>query len=159
MSDINGGPIPSPSDGQPPVTPPVPPAPYAGSTVPVAPPAPDANAASASAPAYGQPAAAYGQPAAVNPGRTLGIVGFILAFFVSPAGIIVSAIGLSKSRKSGNKNGLALAGLILSIVFLITAIVVSALLVAAAVAVLNQCAGLGGGVQQINGVTVTCPSR
>ncbi len=150
MSDLNGGPIPSPSDGRPPVTPPVPPAPDAGPTAPVAPPAPDANAASAPA---------YAQPAAVNPGHTLGIVGFILAFFVSPAGIIVSAIGLSKSRKSGNKNGLALAGLILSIVFLIIAIVVTAVLVGAAVELLNQCTGLGGGVQQINGVTITCPSR
>ena len=150
MSDLNGGPIPSPSDGRPPVTPPVPPTPDAGPTAPVAQPAPDANAASAPA---------YAQPAAVNPGRTLGIVGFILAFFVSPAGIIVSAIGLSKSRKSGNKNGLALAGLILSIVFLIIAIVVTAVLVGAAVELLNQCRGLGGGVQQINGVTITCPSR
>ena len=150
MSDLNGGPIPSPSDGRPPVTPPVPPAPDAGPTAPVAPPAPDANAASAPA---------YAQPAAVNPGHTLGIVGFILAFFVSPAGILVSAIGLSKSRKSGNKNGLALAGLILSIVFLIIAIVVTAVLVGAAVELLNQCTGLGGGVQQINGVTITCPSR
>ena len=153
MSELNGGPIPSPSDGQPPV----PPAPDAGRVPPVAPPAPDANAASA--PAYAQPTPAYAQPVAVNPGRTLGIVGFILAFFVSPAGIIVSAIGLSKSRKSGNKNGLALAGLILSIVFFIIAIVVSVLLVGAAVALLNQCTELGGGVQQINGVTVTCPSR
>ena len=153
MSELNGGPIPSPSDGQPPV----PPAPDAGRVPPVAPPAPDANPASA--PAYAQPTPAYAQPVAVNPGRTLGIVGFILAFFVSPAGIIVSAIGLSKSRKSGNKNGLALAGLILSIVFFIVAIVVSVLLVGAAVALLNQCTELGGGVQQINGVTVTCPSR
>ena len=153
MSELNGGPIPSPSDGQPPV----PPAPDAGRVPPVAPPTPDANAASA--PAYAQPTPAYAQPVAVNPGRTLGIVGFILAFFVSPAGIIVSAIGLSKSRKSGNKNGLALAGLILSIVFFIIAIVVSVLLVGAAVALLNQCTELGGGVQQINGVTVTCPSR
>ena len=157
MSDLNGGPIPSPSDGRSPVTPPVPPAPYAGTPPPVAPPEPDANAASA--PAYAQPAAAYAQPAVMNPGRTLGIVGFILAFFVSPAGIIVSAIGLSKSRKSGNKNGLALAGLILSILFFIIGIVVTALLVGAAVALLNQCTGLGGGVQQINGVTITCPSR
>ena len=153
MSELNGGPIPGPSDGQPPV----PPAPDAGRVPPVAPPAPDANPASA--PAYAQPTPAYAQPVAVNPGRTLGIVGFILAFFVSPAGIIVSAIGLSKSRKSGNKNGLALAGLILSIVFFIIAIVVSVLLVGAAVALLNQCTELGGGVQQINGVTVTCPSR
>jgi hypothetical protein len=97
--------------------------------------------------------------AGVNPGRTLGIVGFILAFFVSPAGIIVSAIGLVRSRRAGQKNGLALAGLILSIVFLILTIVLVVAVVGATVALLNQCADLGGGVQQINGVSVTCPSR
>ena len=154
MSDLNGGLIPNPSDGRPPVTPPVTPlvspAPDAGTTAPVAPPARHANATSAPV---------YAQPAAVNPGRTLGIVGFILAFFVSPAGIIVSAIGLFKSRKSGNKNGLALAGLILSIVFFIISIVIIVSIVGAAVALLNQCAALGGGVQQINGVPITCPAR
>ncbi|CAN5242077.1 DUF4190 domain-containing protein [Frigoribacterium sp. UYMn621] len=143
MSELNGVPNPQPSDGQPPVTPP-PPA------------APDAYAASTpAAPAYAQP---YPQ-AGVNPGRTLGIVGFILAFFVSPAGIIVSAIGLVRSRRAGQKNGLALAGLILSIVFLILTIVLVVAVVGATVALLNQCADLGGGVQQINGVSVTCPSR
>ena len=93
-----------------------------------------------------------------DPGRVLGIVGFILAFLVSPAGIIVSAIGLFKSRKSGNKNGLALAGLILSIVFFIISIVIIVSLVAAAVSLLNHCTELGGGVQQFNGVPITCPS-
>lgn len=86
MSELNGGPIPNPSNGGPP------------------------------------PAPAYAQPAAPDPGRTLEIVGFILAFFVSPAGIVVSAIGLVKSGKVGRKNGLALAGLILSIVFFIVTV-------------------------------------
>jgi len=143
MSELNGGPIPNPSEGQPPVAPPVPPRPDASPTAP--------DAYSASAPASTQ-------PAATDPGRVLGIVGFILAFLVSPAGIIVSAIGLFKSRKSGIKNGLALAGLILSIVFFIISIVIIVSLVAAAVSLLNHCAELGGGVQQFNGVPITCPS-
>lgn len=141
MSELNGGQIPNPSDGQPPVSPP--------------PAAPSAYAVSApSAPVYAQSS----QAVVVNPGRTLGIVGFILAFFVSPAGIIVSAIGLSRSRKAGQKNGLALAGLILSIVFLILSIVIIAAVVAATASLISTCADLGGGVQQIKGVTVTCPA-
>jgi hypothetical protein len=129
-------------------------------STPVAPPAPDVYATPAP-PAYAQPAytpPAYAAPAAADPGRTLGIVGLILAFFVSPAGIIVSAIGLSRSRKAGNKNGLALAGLILSIVFFVVTVLVIVIIVAATVSLVGQCADLGGGVQEINGVTVTCPS-
>ncbi|GAA1722243.1 hypothetical protein GCM10009809_17400 [Isoptericola hypogeus] len=51
------------------------------------------------------------------PGRTLGIVGFILAFLVAPAGIVVSAMGKSQSKKAGVPNPLATWGLWLSIVF------------------------------------------
>ena len=102
------------------------------------------------------PAPAYAQPAAPDPGRTLGIVGFILAFFVSPAGIVVSAIGLVKSRKAGRKNGLALAGLILSIVFFIVTVLFLVSVAATVASLLAQCADLGGGVQTINGRAVTC---
>ncbi|MDB5161584.1 MAG: hypothetical protein JWM52_92 [Candidatus Saccharibacteria bacterium] len=49
-----------------------------------------------------------------DPGKTLGIVGFVLAFFVSLAGLIVSAIGYTRSKRAGFKNGLALAGIIIS---------------------------------------------
>lgn len=46
------------------------------------------------------------------------ILGFIFAFVVSPLGIIFSAIGLGMSGKyGGRQKGLAIAGLILSIVF------------------------------------------
>jgi hypothetical protein len=102
------------------------------------------------------PAPAYDQPAAPDPGRTLGIVGFILAFFVSPAGIVVSAIGLVKSRQAGRKNGLALAGLILSIVFFVVTVLFLVSVAATVASLLAQCADLGGGVQTINGRAVTC---
>ena len=46
------------------------------------------------------------------------ILGFIFAFLVSPLGIIFSAIGLGVSSKyGGRQKGLAVAGLILSIIF------------------------------------------
>lgn len=46
------------------------------------------------------------------------VLGFVFAFVISPLGLIYSAIGLGKSKKyGGKKKGLAIAGLILSIVF------------------------------------------
>ncbi|MFJ2298873.1 DUF4190 domain-containing protein [Oerskovia paurometabola] len=65
---------------------------------------------SAPAPQY------YGAPVE-DPGKTLGIVGFILAFLFAPVGIVLSAIGKKKSREAGFDNQLAKWGLILSIVF------------------------------------------
>ncbi len=65
------------------------------------------------------PAAPAYQPAAVGPKtNTLAIVGFILAFVVTLAGIIVSAIALKQIKQTGEGgHGLALAGVILGIVF------------------------------------------
>lgn len=49
--------------------------------------------------------------------NVLAIVGFILSFFVAIAGLVCSVIGLKKAPElGGNGHGLALAGLIISIV-------------------------------------------
>jgi Domain of unknown function (DUF4190) len=49
--------------------------------------------------------------------NTLAIVGFILAFVVSVAGIIVSALALRQIKQTGEGgHGLALAGVIIGIV-------------------------------------------
>ncbi|MYB39691.1 DUF4190 domain-containing protein [Candidatus Saccharibacteria bacterium] len=53
-------------------------------------------------------------------GNTIAVVGFVLAFLVPLAGLICSIIGLSQSKRMGGRfHGLALAGVILSIVFTI----------------------------------------
>ena len=71
-------------------------------------------------PAYVPPQQTNGQaPSSENPGKVLGIVGFILAFFFPLVGLILSIIGFVKSKKAGFKNGLALAGIILNSVFLV----------------------------------------
>lgn len=67
------------------------------------------------APGYGVPA--YGPQPTEPPGRTLGIVGFVLAFVVPVAGIVVSALSLSASRKAQVPNALGAWGLWLSIAF------------------------------------------
>src|SRR3954469_16996948 len=109
----------------PPSVPPVPPVP---------PPAPDANVPPQPNP-YAQPAAQpaaqpnpyeqpnpYGAPAyAYAPGprtNTLAIVGLVLSFVVSIAGVICSHIALSQIKRTGEAGrGLAIAGLIVGYVF------------------------------------------
>lgn len=60
---------------------------------------------------------AYPAYAPEPPGRTMGIVGFVLAFVLAPAGIVVSAMALSESKKAGVDNPLGKWGLWLSIAF------------------------------------------
>jgi uncharacterized membrane protein len=65
------------------------------------------------------PAAPVYQPAPAGAKtNTLAIVGFILAFVVTVAGIVVSFIALGQIKKTGEGgHGLALAGVILGFVF------------------------------------------
>jgi hypothetical protein len=116
---------------------------------------------------YGQQ---NGTPAPVNPGKTLGIVGLVLGVvgfvvvFLGPiAGLIVSIIGLAKSRKVGQKNGFALAGIIVSIVALIANIVAVVVLVSfaatfggTAVELLEQCQSDPTGTVEFQGQQISC---
>lgn len=124
--------------------PPVPPAPepvVAPEAVPVTPTvqpaqpqvfsaAPDVAGVPAAAPVAPQPV----QPAG-DPGKTLGIVGLILAFLLPLIGLIVSIIAKSKSKKAGFKNGFALGGIIVSIVFMVLTVLFFGLTIAGLMAV------------------------
>jgi len=63
------------------------------------------------------PYPAYPAYAPEPPGKTMGIVGLVLAFVIAPAGIVVSAMALSESKKVGYPNALGKWGLWLSIAF------------------------------------------
>lgn len=76
------------------------------------------------------------------PGKTLGIVGLVLAFVFAPAGIVVSAIAMSQSKGVGFKNTPAKAGLILGIIFTVLAVAFYAILIS--VALHNPSGGLPG---------------
>jgi hypothetical protein len=58
-------------------------------------------------------------PAPQDPGRTLGIVGLILAFFCSLIGLIISIIAYRQSQQAGYKNNIALAGIIVGAISLL----------------------------------------
>ena len=112
-----------------------------------------------------QPAPDSTAPAG-NPGKTLGvvglilgIVGFVIAFLAPIAGLIVSILGLRKSKKVGKKNGLALAGIIVSIIALIVNIVALVVLInlgGSAVNLIEQCQNDPTGVVEFQGEQIPC---
>ena len=68
------------------------------------------------------PAPAPG-PAPVSDGKTLGIVGLVLAFVFSLAGLIVSIIANNQSKAAGVQNTPAKVGIVLSIIFLVLGLI------------------------------------
>lgn len=118
--------------------------------IPAAPPAADFPT---TPPPYWQPAAATPRP-----GRTLGIVGFVLSFIwvVDIAGLVISIIAMVKSRRVGQKNGFALAGIIISIAGILVWGSVVAVAVPSLVHAGQMCAQLGNGVHVVGNTTYTC---
>ncbi len=53
-----------------------------------------------------------------NPGKKFAVIGFVLSFFsiLSVVGLVLSIMALVKSKKAGFKNGLGVAGVVLSAV-------------------------------------------
>lgn len=108
-----------------------------------------------SAPAYSGGSAPVGDAAA---GKTLGIVGLVLAFVAAPLGLILSIVALSQSKKAGVKNTPAKVGVILSIIFIVLAIIITIAAIAIGAAAFNEaCASLGSGVHTDGTTTITCP--
>jgi hypothetical protein len=104
------------------------------------------------------PTPATPAPVAAAPGKTLGIVGLILAFIgpLSLIGLILSLIARSQSKKAGVKNTPATVGIVIGLIVLVITIIVWVVAGISAAALLSQCADLGPGVHDVNGVTVTC---
>lgn len=113
--------------------------------------------ASQSTPPPMSPQYAGGGPTAEDPGRTLGIVGLVLAFVASVIGLVISIIARRKSSRAGYKNGLALAGIIVGIITTLITIGIITATVYGIMHVSSQCKTLGSGTHQVNGVTYTCP--
>ena len=104
--------------------------PNADRNVPNVPPAPPAPSYGSSAPSYGSsdPYAAspsYGAPASQRT-NVLAIVSLVSSFFISIVGIITGHIALSQIKKTGERGrGLAIAGLVIGYVGLLTGIIVT----------------------------------
>lgn len=111
------------------------------------------------------PPASYGAPATQTiPGRTLGIVAFVLSFFTGIIALILGIVALVQSRKAGQKNGWAVAAIIISSVLTVIGIIVGIFLIIA----FTAAAGLGTealqacqaidftGTVTVRGVTIDC---
>ena len=64
-------------------------------------------------------------PAGPLPGKTLGIVGLVLAIFCSLIGAVVSFIAYRQSAAAGWKNNVALAGIIVGVVLFVLGLIVN----------------------------------
>jgi hypothetical protein len=93
-----------------------------------------------------------------NPGKTLGLVGFILTFVpgVQLIGFILSIVGFNKSKKAGMPNGLAKAGIIIGIIGIAVTVIVIVIVGISAGNLAAFCATNGAGTFDNNGVAVTC---
>ncbi|MBG0741180.1 DUF4190 domain-containing protein [Paeniglutamicibacter antarcticus] len=126
--------------------------------------------AHAAPPAYGtQPPAPYGQQpqqsyqgaTVQDPGKTLGIIGLVLAFLISIAGLVVSIIALKKSKAAGFKNTPAKVGIIVSIivsVLWIAGIIIVAIALVNLTNELQDACGNGQPTFVFNGMEQACPA-
>ncbi len=123
------------------------------------------------APTYGtQPPAPYGQQqpqqsyqgaTVEDPGKTLGIIGLVLAFLISIAGLVVSIIALKKSKAAGFKNTPAKVGIVVSIivsVLWIAGIIIVAVALVNLTNELQDACGNGQPTFVFNGVQQACPA-
>ena len=103
----------------------------------------------------------YGPPAVQGPvpGKTMGIVGLILAFLLPLVGLILSIIAVVQSKKAGVKNTPGVIGIIVGALFTVLALVFIIVVFAAfggvAGEVLEACSG-GASTVVVDGVEYTC---
>jgi len=133
---------------------------------------PAATPPAAAPPAYSQPAptygatqqgypaappSAYGSPATGTvPGKTLGIVAFVLSFFTGLIALILGIVALVQSKKAGHSNGWALAAIIISAIGLIIGIIFFFALILPSLSAAATCASDPTAIVNVWGVQVPC---
>lgn len=70
-----------------------------------------------------------------NGENNIAIAGFILSFIIPIIGLILSIIGLKKSKETNNDRGLSIAGIVISTIFTIISIIVIFLIFSSAMSV------------------------
>jgi len=126
-----------------PQNPPQPPA-YETPAYPAAPPA---------APAYN--AGGYA-PAGPVPGKTLGIVAFVLSFFFQLLALILGIVALVQSKKAGRSNGFAVAAIIISAVLMVIGAILVVVFVIPTFSAAATCATDPTAIVTVWGVEVPC---
>ncbi|PZR54961.1 hypothetical protein DNL40_00745 [Xylanimonas oleitrophica] len=121
---------------------------------------PGAGYGATGAPPYGQQPypAGPGQAAPADPGRGLGIAGFVLALLgpLTVVGLVVSIVALIRSRKAGRGNGFAVAGIVLGAIGTVLLAVAAFAFVVGLNQYTEMCNDLGPGTHQVDGISVYC---
>ena len=142
-------------------TPPAPPAQPANGEYAQTPPAAPAYSQN-SAPAYSAPA--YNAAPAYNgattngsvPGKTLGIVAFIVSFFFGLLGLILGIVALVQSKKAGRGNGFAIAAIIIGGISVIVGLIVIFAVIVPSLNAATTCLNDPTAVVQVWGVDLSC---
>ncbi len=128
-------------------------------------PVPPVSPAPPSSPVY-QGAAPAATPA---PSNGLSIAALILAIFIPPVGLILGIVAMVKSKKAGQKNGLALAAIIIGsvltviegillIVFIMSMIAAAAMMAGGGTELMDAAQACldGAASVQVMGQTISC---
>lgn len=91
----------------------------------------------------------------------MGIVAFILSFFIQLVALILGIVALVQSRKAGHKNGFALAAIIISVVLMVLSVVLFFALIVPLITfsseVFQACQAVDfSGTVTVNGIPVDC---
>ncbi|WP_127792432.1 hypothetical protein [Agromyces sp. LHK192] len=65
------------------------------------------------------------------PGRAMGIWAFVLAFLIPLLGLVLGIVAYATSRRAGVSNRLAVAGIVISAVFMVGAVIATIAVAAA----------------------------
>lgn len=74
------------------------------------------------------------RPTGNDPGVVLGVIGLVLAFFLSPVGLVLSIIARTRSIKAGFTGTLGTVGIVLNIIFMALAVLIIGIIIMAIVA-------------------------
>lgn len=95
-----------------------------------------------------------GVAASEDPGKTMGVVGFVLSLLgLGVISLIVSIVATTKSKKAGFKNGFALAGIIISTISIIIGTFAIIFIVLAGKSAYEYCKENGTTVKNPDGTT------
>ncbi|WP_378148313.1 septum formation family protein [Cnuibacter sp. UC19_7] len=92
------------------------------------------------------------------PGKTLGIVGLIVAIFANVVGLIISIIARNQSKRAGYKNGPATAGIVVGAVLTGIGVIVAIFSIIAVVIAGTTTAAVVGGLSDYTPSATTSPS-
>lgn len=98
---------------------------------------------------------------AEDPGKTMGIISLVLGLInIGLVGLILGIIARSKSKAAGYNNGIALAGIIVSVITMILSAIFAVIMIIGMVAgmsMLNEkCKELGPGTHTSGSATIRC---